>query len=214
MNGKKFRDLLECTGLVNHVFGNTLDLILTREYNNDFSIKNLNVNSFISVHRSLIFQISYPKLKVQINKIKYRNFTKINIDEFKRDIRNSSLCLDFYNCNNVVDLASQYDNTMFTIVNKHAPVLEKCIRIKSNSDWFNSDLLNLKLFKRKRERLWLRSKSLLDRNLYKIARNDYVNSCSRARSEGLTKKILQCEGDDGKLFNFYSKITNIPVNKQ
>ena len=78
--------------------------------------------SYQIIHTFLIFQISFPKLKVKVNKIKYRNFKKINMDEFKRDIRNSSLCLEFYDCNNVDNLASLYDNTMFTIVNTHVSV--------------------------------------------------------------------------------------------
>ena len=81
-----YRVSKSCISAYSCLWYNTLDLILTGEYNNDFSIKNLNVNSFISDHRSLIFEISFPKLKVQINKIKYRNFTKINMDGFKQDI--------------------------------------------------------------------------------------------------------------------------------
>ena len=94
-DAKKFQELIDSTGLKQHVevathkSGHTLDILLTRESE---SISSLDVHEdLISDHCAVQFEINLSKPSLPTKEIQYRKIKSINIDEFKGDITRSGL---------------------------------------------------------------------------------------------------------------------------
>ena len=139
-DANKFCDLLESMNLRNHVWssthvsGHVLDLIITR--NNDSIILNsaerryfISDHAFIRTHTTLI------KPKTEVKEIEYRKLKDIDLSQFKEDIRASEL-MDMKD-KSVHEKAIVYDRILRDILDSHAPVVKKIIKIKKGSPWYN-----------------------------------------------------------------------------
>ena len=87
MQAEKFQDMMEAIGLQQHVTqmthtsGNILDLVFT-DYQSKISVTNLKINSFISDHVNIVWQIGYEKSPISVSTKSLRNWKDLNIDEF------------------------------------------------------------------------------------------------------------------------------------
>ena len=68
-----------------------------------------------------------------------------------------------------------YDNTLTCLVDKHAPVNERSVRLRQDTAWYNEDLRNEKRVKRQKERAWRKSK-------LEVHRQIYVDQCKRVNN--------------------------------
>ena len=78
--------------------------------------------------------------------IKYRNFRTVNAVTFRQDIpvfRSEDL-----ESLSVEQLVDMYNNTLTCLVDKHAPVKERSVRLRQDTAWYNEDLRNEKRVKR------------------------------------------------------------------
>ena len=67
-----------------------------------------------------------------------------------------------------------YD-TLTCLVDKHAPVKERSVRLRQDTAWYNEDLRNEKRVKRQKERAWRKSK-------LEVHRQIYVDQCKRVNN--------------------------------
>ena len=75
----------------------------------------------------------------------------------------------------VNEAAKLNESDLSELINHHAPEIEKIIKIKTRSEWYNADILNpMKRAKRKSERKWLISKSNQDLITFKNLRNKFT----------------------------------------
>ena len=81
-----------------------------------------------------------------------------------------------------------------------APLRTKKIRIRVNAEWYNDAIRSEKQSRRRAERRWLKTKSLVDRASYKVARlkvHEMIDEAKRTYYQG---KVTACDGDSKKLF--------------
>ncbi len=160
-NTIKFNEMLETFGLKQHVCtpthssNHTLDLLITRS-TSDINILSIESTFFLSDHCFVECNLSIPRLNDSKKLISYRDLRKINIDDFKLDLRNVNS-----HCENIAhldDLVHCYDDLLSCILNTHAPVRRKLMKFKRSTPWYNDDLRQLKVKRRRLERKMRKTK--------------------------------------------------------
>lgn len=173
-------ELLDSYALKNHVDflthekGNTLDLIITRD-KCELNIHDVKATSFISDHSFIIARTSLDKPNTSSKTISYRKIKDISIEDFKSDLSHTRLCQN--PPEDLDELVDYYDEDISTILEKHAPLITKDIKLRAKSDWYTPELGELKLAKKKSEYKWLRTKDIFDHEEFKAVRNRYVYEC-------------------------------------
>jgi hypothetical protein len=97
--------------------------------------------------------------------VKYRKYKTIDLDNFKADIKNSELYTDPKD--NLDDMMCQYNMVLAELLNKHAPIQEKDIKVRSEAPWYTDCIRSEKQKRRKYEKKWRRSQLEADRQEYK-----------------------------------------------
>ena len=137
-----------------------------------------------------------------------REFNKINLEAFKTDIKDA---LDtFTTTGNANDSLETYNTTLCNLVDKHAPLIEREITIRPQTQWFTEEIRVEKHRLRNLERKWRQTKSEIDRQLYRQQCKNMNKLIRIAKTEYYTSKIKDC-GNDQKALN---KITNDLLGKQ
>jgi hypothetical protein len=107
----------------------------------------------------------------------------------------------------VHEKAILYDVVLRKILDDHAPVMQKEIKVKMRCSWYNQDLRNLKKEKRKVEQTWLKSKTDEDQTSFKKVRSEYILKCNQAKTDYYSNEVQKCGGDQKKLYNLVTKLT-------
>ena len=132
----------------------------------------------------------------------------MNLQAFKADITDSSLCND--PCSDLDDLAKSYDYTLSHLLEKHALIQKKFVVVRARIPWFNEELKRIKAKRRKLEKVMLRSKCQSDKEAYHRVRNRYTASLYNAKRKYYSELIDRCSGDSRKLFKVVSSLYNTP----
>ena len=165
---------LDACGMVQHVNEpthhqcHTIDILVTREANS--LIGNINVmdpmlcnedNVVIKDHYAILATLNVDKPMSESKVIRYRKLRDIDIDQFQRDI---ILTPQLNNCNLPMNtLVCNLDTSLSSLLDKHAPLCKKTIKIRKRAPWYNSEIQCAKRERRKLERKWRKS---LNNTLY------------------------------------------------
>ena len=175
-DASRFRDILSIHSLCQHVSGSihmdghTLDVVITKSTDN--LISNTTVSDFLSDHGVVQCCLYLPKPQPLRHPIQYRNYAAIDKHVLLGDIATSTLCLD--PATSAASLLEQYDTTLSTLLDKHAPVLRRTITIRPKVSWFNGDIKMAKQKRRQLGRRWRQSRLTIHGDLFKEQRR-YVN---------------------------------------
>ena len=101
----------------------------------------------------------------------------------------------------VHEKAILYDRILRDILDSHAPVVKKIIKIKKGSPWYNHERKELKREKKRKEDKWLRSRKECDHG-------KFFRSCNTAKTKYYTNEVLKCEGDQKKIYKLISYLTD------
>ena len=121
-------DIISTYGLKQHVKESThrkrpiLDLILIRE-DEISEIDVSNQGPVMSDHSALSFHLPFHRPYSQQETITYWKIQNIDIEQFVKDVEASDLCANRED--NLNDLKEQYNTTLQTILDKHAPQIKK-----------------------------------------------------------------------------------------
>ena len=151
INSSKFLDVLESMALEQHVntpshmYGRTLDLIITREH--DTLIQNPPTSDyFLSDHCTVLCELYVPKPSTTRKQISY-------VQALNNDLQQSVLCND--PLKDLDSLVACYNSTLITLLDKHAPIITKTIPIRLRRvPWFNNCLKEAKQLRRTKEINW------------------------------------------------------------
>ena len=148
------RDLLYSFNLEQHVNhathekGHILDLVITRE--EDKIVKSLSVTPRALLdHHSISFKIPGKNEKSKSNTVKLRRLKNIDLDQLKEDIENSELVRD--PPDDLEELVQCYHATLSALIDKHAPVQEKRIKLHPRAPWYNEEIQRAKQERRRAE---------------------------------------------------------------
>ena len=201
-NSKTFNsliDLFDSTQKVNyptHIYGHTLDLLLTKS-NNDY-ISNVHTTDAFSDHFSITCTLHLPTPRSQISAtVSFRKCHRINKEKMKTDLIASDLINNPSKDANT--LYKQYHTTLTTLIDKHAPLHTKHTKAKYIPGWVNKAVIAAKETKHLFERIWHRNKSHFNRSQYMQKVNQYNRICMQAKSEFLKAKIQENHHDPPKI---------------
>ena len=168
-DARRLINAVSATGMVLHVRepthrkGHTLDVLMTRS-TDEHLVRNVTITDMgLSDQFAVNFNINIVQRRSDLMKIRYRKTRAIDTVFFRRHIPLfSSNDLDALNVEELVD---QYDNLLVSLVDTHAPMLEKQIRLRQDTVWYTDDLQVEKRTKRQRERSWRKSRLEVNRQL-------------------------------------------------
>ncbi len=147
------------------------------------------------------------KPEVQTKEIRFRKLREINLEDLKSDIASADLIMADYNETPMAELANLYDSNLKEILEKHAPIISKVLRIKTVSPWFNNEVRQVKREKRAAEAKWKKTKADVDFDTFRNKRNHYIKVCSDAKREYYSSKVEACAGNQKQLCSLVSKLT-------
>jgi hypothetical protein len=209
-NAIAMNELLESLNLQQHIHepthikGHTLDLVISRQSDEPF-LTNIRVcDTHFSDHFAITLDVALSKPAKPTKVIKYRKLKTIDIDKFVKDIKNSELITN--PSESLPEMVSQYDSVLRNLLDKHAPVIEKCIVLRPQTPWYTEDLLAKKRHRRRLESKWRKSKLEVDRQIYK-EQCDLVNlTLDNEKTRYYSELIISNNNDQKELFNIVDKL--------
>jgi exonuclease III len=139
-DAKKFIDILTTFNLVQHItqsthiLGNTLDLLITRSPS---TLTNHKVDFQISDHSTILFDLNIGKTECPKKILNFRKLKAINIDEFKKDIKqlsDNSAIID--SLSDLVDFYVELNR----ILDNHAPEQLRLVALRKPTPWTSQDI--------------------------------------------------------------------------
>ena len=171
-DAKRFIDILTTFNLVQHItqsthiLGNTLDLLITKSPS---TLTDHKVDFQISDHYTILFDLNIGKTECPKKILNFRKLKAINIDEFKKDIKqlsDNSAIID-----SLSDLVDFYNVELNRILDNHAPEQCHLVALRKPTPWTSQDIKPEKQERRRLERKWRRTHLQVDYDAYKAQRN-------------------------------------------
>ena len=103
-------------------------------------------------------------------------------------------------CRDVNSIVNHYDNTLSTILDKHAPLRKICIVDRPMNDWINADTQALKVIRRNKEDIWRKNPIVINFQIYQESRLAVKNAINERKTKVIQKKIVDYKGDQKQLF--------------
>ena len=157
-----------------------------------------------SDHNFIECKLDLPRPCLTINEIYYRKLRSIDIEAFKADISASLLCKSSWS--NSAELASCYDSTLASLLDKHAPLQKKTMVVRSKVPWYTTTLRDLKSKRRKLERKMILTDRPEDRIAYYKMRDYYTNFLHETKRLYYANLIDEAAGDTKKLFGIVNSL--------
>lgn len=176
-----------------HVHGGMLDIVLTPE---DFVLNDINVieesgtkSDHLLVKFNVPLSVSVDKLGASWVEKDFRDYDKINPDNFRTDILNSPLCdpTCFSDMDTTVNL---FNSNLVKLLDKHAPNRKRVFRSDQEQDvWWNSDCQNSRKLRRRAERKFKKYRSPDNRKQYKLSCEKTSRVVDAVRNRYYKKKL-------------------------
>ena len=130
-NGKKFMSMIQSMNFTHvlepiHTSGHILDLLITPTCTS--FVRSVEISTLISDHFAVHCQLEIHTPPPIYKTVSVRKFKAIDRSEFRCDIVNSNLSESF--SVDLDDMVSNYNSTIATIIDKHAPLVTRCIPIR------------------------------------------------------------------------------------
>ena len=199
----KFKQALYSLNLTQHVTapthikGHTLDLIITRAQD-DIISPVTHHPPVMSDHQPLIFHLQAPKLPPEKKKISFRKIKEIDEKKFQHELSQSPLITS--PSSTLDGLVSQYESTLSTLLDAHAPVITREVLVRHHTPWFNEDVQAAKWQRRQAERRWRKSPIAVNLELLREARSHVNNVVRKAKVTYYQKNISENQKDHKHIF--------------
>ena len=144
-NEKKIISMIQSMNFTQHVLepthtsGHILDLLVTPKCTSFVRSVEIAVHCQLEIHKPP------PKNKT----VSFRKFKAIARSEFRCDIVNSNL--NESSSVDLDDMVSNYNSTTATLIDKHAPLVSRCIPIKQTFPWYSDNIAHAKRDRRRAE---------------------------------------------------------------
>ena len=181
---KELADLLDSMCLTQHVDfsihidGHTLDLIISREPDNITQPASVSGHEYISDHCAIHCILNMEKPMPTTKVIQYRRLAAINKAAFKGDLEGLPILMKLED--NISTLVDQYCQNLSGLVEKHAPLRKRRLRVRPHAPWFTQEIEEAKVKRRQYEALWRKSGLTIHREMFKTQRQqvqDRIKTC-------------------------------------
>ena len=193
----EFADLIDTFGLkqlVNkptHTGLHTLDDAITRS--DDQILRYVHVSDTITDQSLIIINLQVTKQKQNRKTKSVRKIKAIDIEKFCSDLQNTSVITS--PPENLNELVNDLHKFLTSLLDNHAPLRSCSIPIRTPVPWFNDKIKTAKIERRKKEKLWRKSRSDEDRKAFCVARNKVSTLIHEAKTDYYRTKIINCAGD-------------------
>ena len=208
-----FTSCLETFGLKQHVTGpthvagHTLDVTITRDTDNivgdieiiDPGLSDSNGKT-LRDHLAIIFNTKLEKPSPTRKSVSYRKLKSINVDSFKEDLKSLPILNQNTPISNLDEYVESINSSLESLIEKHAPLIQKSIVLRPSNSWYNDELHQEKHTKRKLERKWRQSKLTIDHEIYRSQCAIVNKMLKQARKNFYSDKIESCGRDQKALF--------------
>ena len=165
-----------------HVHGNTLDLIISPKTNK--IVIDHSIGPFFSDHFLICLTLSHPKpTRPLITRIS-RKLHSLPIYDFISDL--SSL---------PTSTSAQLHTSIYSILDKYAPLFTKTSIIRPDSSWYTISLLKQKRILRKAEKYYLKHPFPTSIAYYNNLKNLHRKAISTAKASYITHKFDKLSND-------------------
>lgn len=187
----RFKDILgtfnitQHVDLPTHVHGHTLDVILT--FSENPHISNLSSEEYDVSHHFLIdFYMDIIPEKIKYKTISFRNTKNINVDQMKNTITDR---LHISDDNTFKDSINCYNRVLQNLLDEHAPLKSREIKIVPDAPWFDWEYENLRKLRRKAEKQYRKTGLTVHKENFINLRKQTTNLASRKKHSYYSDKL-------------------------
>ena len=98
-------------------------------------------------------------------------------------------------------MVEMYDRFLSELLDKHAPLKKITVVDRPLNEWMTSNILALKAIRRKNELIWRKTRITINFNIYYDSCMAVKKAISIRKAELMEQKVINCEGDQKKLFS-------------
>ena len=206
----KFNDILESCNLKQHCVdatheaGHILDVVIGDK--STFAPTDLFVrdNYGMSDHFPTFFTVNYQLDTVTEKEIHFRKTKDIDNSTFSNALH-AELC-QIAAHDTFAEAHKSYEKCCTDVLNIHAPLQTKTVKIKAHAPWFDAEYINIRKKRRKAEHQWKKTGLYCDRQTYLEVRRTSCKIAAAKKTRYYTTEIEKCQGDQRKL---YSLVNNL-----
>jgi hypothetical protein len=150
---------------------------------------------------------AYLRLKKTPLPRKHRSdpsYKKIDQAQLQDDIRNSDMAQR--PSDDVSSLVKQYNDTLGQLIEKHAPLKSGVITVRPITPWYNNEIHQAKVHRRKCEDKWRKSKLQVFHDIFITAKNKVTNLIAKAKTAFFSEKVVACGDDQKAMFKVVDEI--------
>ena len=191
-----------------HVAGHTLDVLIVRS--DSSLLKSIQVRDpalvneygkLLKDHYAIHWSMDIMKPQSVVKKIAYRDLKNIDYDQLSHDLQNSNLGrVTSDDTRSVTDLTDLYNDTLRSLLDKAAPLKTKTIVVRDNAEWYTNAITLSKRHRRQTERQFMRTKSVVDHQLYREQCGITSRLIRRTKREFYSSKIMSANRDHKTIF--------------
>ena len=179
-------DLKQHVTEATHIKGHTIDVVITP--NIDSYVQDLNITQLDLSHHSLIDFNLKTETKTKSEKtISFRSFKNIDTPQFRSEVQEK--LIDLPQTNNIQSRVESYNATLTELVEKHAPVKTKVIKVVNEAPWFDVEYSNLRKLRRNAEKKYHKTHLEEDRMSYINLRKQTINLSFEKKKMYISNKL-------------------------
>ena len=109
-------------------------------------------------------------------------------------------------------MIEQYDKYLSDLLNKHAPNKNIYVVDRPLNEWMTDDILTLKAIRRKNGLIWRKTRTTINFDIYYDSCKAVKEAISKRKSELMEQRVIDCEGDQKKLFSLIHSLLGSKKN--
>ena len=201
-----FNTLIDSFGLIQHVAdityrsGHTLDLTLSRSHDS-LVLPTRSIDYGFPDHFPVLAHLSLRKPPLPTREVTYRKLKTITKEVLLEAISTSALCTASVSTMSLHVLTTLYDTELRKIVDALTPTKTRIITVRTEAEWYNESIREVKQTRRQSERLWRKTGLVVDREVYMETR-DMVNALIDQEKRNHYQSIIaENQGNTKQLFS-------------
>lgn len=190
-----------------HNGGHRLDLMLIKNCDESFGKPFAKDLGGLYDHVAIMNNICIAKpglLTITKHSRDIENIEEVNFTQDLKHIATSDKSLQ--DLSSPDDLADYYNSKLSAVIEEYAPLSSKTVIIRPNTSWYNATLRQAKVLRRRLERKWKKSGRLEDYQNYSDQCSVVSKYISQYKTEFLSNKVIESEGDAKKLFHISKQL--------
>ena len=151
-------------------------------------------NNIISDHHTITFKINGSQPRPLTQKTSYRNYCGLDTDSFQTDLAAAfDVVLKSDAHVDGEELLRQYNLNTTSVLDKHAPMVERNKRTRVSQPWINDDILKIRQRRRALERQWQKRGLEVDKDMYKNQSRLVANEIKTAKAKYYTESLSDAD---------------------